>query len=526
MLWRDHLEGWNFSPVTWLVSLLVCAVTTATALWVGLQYAQQLVDHRESIVARDVVAAIERIIATVEREGSLHVAPLAGRPCAEIGRPLHERESYIPYARAAAVVANGVMYCSSARGEINVPLNWYFGDNKAGVRQPRIVLVGRTPFREQAPALVLYLPSATEPSQGAIFLIDSTYLVDTLGHGKEFGAGTIALSVGEATMDQDGTYRATPAPIPRSTLARSAAYPLAVAVVASPAFSSELRHRYALFIGAIGLLLGLLAVAGFLAVAAPKRLLLQAVRHGLRRGEFHLAYQPIVAVRTRETIGVEAFLRWRHPRWGMIPPSSFIETVESTAVIDDITRFVLHQAVADMNRYRPPRALHVAVNVAPLNLRRKGFAAELAALQASMPDGSGLVVEITERHLLADHGAAMEAFDRLHHAGIRLAVDDFGTRNNNLDMIRNFPFDYLKIDRQFTQDVSPDGRALLRSIVAMAHHFRLVVIAEGIESEAQHALLAELGVDCAQGYLYRRPASAREILGDGEEQEAEAVVAA
>jgi EAL domain-containing protein (putative c-di-GMP-specific phosphodiesterase class I) len=143
-----------------------------------------------------------------------------------------------------------------------------------------------------------------------------------------------------------------------------------------------------------------------------------------------------------------------------------------------------------------------------------------------MPDGSGLVMEITERHLLADHGAAMEAFDRLHHAGIRLAVDDFGTRNNNLDMIRNFPFDYLKIDRQFTQDVSPDGRALLRSIVAMAHHFRLVVIAEGIESEAQHALLAEVGVDCAQGYLYRRPASAREILGDGEVQESKAVVAA
>ncbi|MGO4277893.1 MULTISPECIES: EAL domain-containing protein [Cupriavidus] len=526
MAWRDRFEGWSFSPVTWLVSLVVCAVTTASALWVGQQYAQQLVDRRESIVAQDVVAAIERIIATVEREGALHVAPLAGRPCAEIGRPLRERESYIPYARAAAVVANDVIYCSSARGEIKVPLSWYFGDNKAAARQQRIVLVGRTPFREQAPALVLYLPSATEPSQGAIFLIDGTYLVDTLAHGKEFGAGTIALSVGEATMDQDGTYRDAPTAIPRSTLARSTAYPLTVAVAASPAFSSELLHRYALFIGAIGLLLGLLAVAGFLAVAAPKRLLLQAVRQGLRRGEFHLAYQPIVAVRTRETIGVEAFLRWRHPRWGMIPPSSFIETVESTAVIDDITRFVLHQAVDDMNRYRPTRALHVAVNVAPLNLRRKGFAAELAALQASMPDGSGLVMEITERHLLADHGAAMEAFDRLHHAGIRLAVDDFGTRNNNLDMIRNFPFDYLKIDRQFTQDVSPDGRALLRSIVAMAHHFRLVVIAEGIESEAQHALLAEVGVDCAQGYLYRRPASAREILGDGEVQESKAVVAA
>ncbi|WP_187645138.1 hypothetical protein [Cupriavidus campinensis] len=96
MAWRDRFEGWSFSPVTWMVSLLVCAVTTATALWVGEQYAQQLVDRRESMVARDVVAAIERIIATVEREGGRHVAPLAGKPCAEIGRPLRERESYIP----------------------------------------------------------------------------------------------------------------------------------------------------------------------------------------------------------------------------------------------------------------------------------------------------------------------------------------------------------------------------------------------------------------------------------------------
>ncbi len=258
MLWRDHLEGWNFSPVTWLVSLLVCAVTTATALWVGLQYAQRLVDHRESTVARDVVAAIERIIATVEREGSLHVAPLAGRPCAEIGRPLHERES-CSSARAAAVVANGVMYCSSARGEINVPLNWYFRRQQGRRATAAHRAGGAHAVPRAGGARAGAVPAQRHRALAAarFFLIDSTYLVDTLGHGEEFGAGTIALSVGEATMDQDGTYRATPTAIPRSTLARSAAYPLAVAVVASPAFSSELRHRYALFIGAIGLLLGL-----------------------------------------------------------------------------------------------------------------------------------------------------------------------------------------------------------------------------------------------------------------------------
>lgn len=187
--------------------------------------------------------------------------------------------------------------------------------------------------------------------------------------------------------------------------------------------------------------------------------------------------------------------------------------IESTPLIDDITHFVLRRVVEDINRYGPSAPLHVAVNAAPLSLRRRTFLGDLAALQRAMPDGSGLVLEITERHLLADSGATREAFDRLHQAGIRLAVDDFGTRNSNLDLIKSFPFDYLKIDRQFTQDVDANAQALLRSIVNMAHHFHLVVIAEGIETEAQHALIVEAGVDWAQGYLYQRPAAPASILG-------------
>lgn len=512
--WRDRLDGWSFSPVSWLVSLLVCALTTAGAVWLGLQYATQLADRRESMIGRDVLASLERIIGTVEREGGPRVAPLAGRPCAEIGATLHERQSYIPYVRVAATVSHGIVQCSSSRGQVRVPLNWYFGDEPHAARLQRIVLIGGSPFRDRAPALALYVPRAGAAEDGALFLIDGPYLTDTLAHGTEFGADTVALNVGSATMYQDGTFRDAPPSLAGRTVTRSGAYPrISVTVAASPQFAAELQRRYALMSGAIGLMTGLLGIAAFLIVAAPRRLLLQAVRQGLRRGEFHAVYQPIVAVRTRETVGVEALLRWKHPRWGMIPPSSFIEIVESTPVIDDITRLVVRQAVADVKRYQPAQPLHVAVNVAPLTLRRKTFAAELAGLQAAMPDGSVLVVEITERHLLADQGATMEAFDRLHRSGIRLAVDDFGTRNSNLDMIRKFPFDYLKIDRQFTQDVSPDGRALLRSIVAMAHHFRLVVVAEGIETEAQHRLMAEIGVDCAQGYLYRRPGTAAEILG-------------
>ncbi|REF02034.1 diguanylate phosphodiesterase [Cupriavidus plantarum] len=524
--WRDVLGGgWTPSPATLLLWLAVCTVSTSAALWAGARVTDDVIAKRERAIASDVVVAITRMMGVVETHGRRRMDGLIGQSCAAIGDALTERQSYIPYLRAAATVADGVAYCSSTRGSIRVPLSWYFGKSfekggtAAGGR--RIALVGRTPFRDAAPTLVLFEPTdPSDASRGILYLIEGVYVVDALAHGQGFGAGVVALTVGNASIYQDGTFqdgpfREGPAPPGYGTRATSARFPITVAAVADPGFVAATSRKYGLMFGAIGLLAGLLLLTIFLIVAAPRRLLLQAVRQGLKRDQFFVVYQPIVSVRTRQRVGVEALLRWRHPRWGMIPPGSYIETVESTPLIADITRFVMRRVVEDVERYRPAMPMHIAVNVPPLNLRRRGFEAEAAALQTRMPDGAALVLEITERHLLADRGQAMEAFDRLRRAGIRLSVDDFGTRNSNLDLIRSFPFDYLKIDSQFTQSVDDDAKALLASIVAMAHHFRLVVVAEGIETEAQHALLAEIGVDCAQGYLYQRPASAEAVLGAG-----------
>lgn len=536
-----------------LLWLAICTCTTAAALWFGGRHADDVIRQREHAIAAEVVASLEHMIGSVARHGQGRIGPLAGQPCSAIAAALNERQSYVPYLRAAATVADGVAYCSSTRGSIRVPLSWYFGaatDTHARL----IALAGRTPFREGAPALVLFEPASGAPAnatadattdtkagtatdvnadaqaggRGVLYLIEGVYLVDALMHGTGFGAGEVVASVGRSSIYQDGTFRDAPVPEGTSTRVRSQTFPLLVTVTASPAFVEATTRRYALMFGPIGLLIGLLLLAGFLIVAAPRRLLLQAVRTGLRRDQFTVVYQPIVSVRTRQRVGVEALLRWRHPRWGTIPPGSYIEVVESTPLIVDITRFVLQRVVEDIERYRPAMPMHIAVNVAPLNIRRKDFEAELIALQNRMPAGAALVLELTERHLLADQGVVMEAFDRLRRAGIRLAVDDFGTRNSNLDLLRTFPFDYLKIDRQFTQDVDEDAKALLASIVAMAHHFRLVVVAEGIETEAQHALLAEIGVDCAQGYLYQRPAGPATVLAasGGAEIEREASAAA
>lgn len=510
--WQERFGGWHVSPLALLVWLGTCLCFVAVAVWLGRQRADHLVTQREASIGAEIVAALERVAETVDTLGRQHVAPLAGKPCGQADRALATAHSFIPYIRTAALVERGVIYCSGTRGPVNVPLTYYFADPQPGLSH-RLMLVQGTPFREYAPALAMFLPQPGQPDRGSFMLIEGRYVTDALSHGLGFGASEIVLTVGQASIYHDGTYLPAPAASVDGVTTLSKAWPMQVKVLASFEYVNAMHRKYDLLYGAIGLLAGLLVVALFLLVAAPRRLLLQAVRQALKRSEFHLVYQPIVEVHSRQWIGAEALLRWQHPRWGSIPPGSYIETVESTPLIDDITHFVLRRVVEDINRYGPSAPLHVAVNAAPLSLRRRTFLGDLAALQRAMPDGSGLVLEITERHLLADSGATREAFDRLHQAGIRLAVDDFGTRNSNLDLIKSFPFDYLKIDRQFTQDVDPNAQALLRSIVNMAHHFHLVVIAEGIETEAQHALIVEAGVDWAQGYLYQRPAAPASILG-------------
>ena len=509
--WQERFGGWHVSPLALLGWLFTCLCFVGVAVWLGRQHADHLVTQREAGIGAEIVATLERVAETVEAQGRQHVAPLVGKPCAQVNRALATSHSFIPYIRTAAMVERGVIYCSGTRGPVSVPLSYYFSDPQPGVAH-RLMLVQGTPFREYAPALAMFLPQPGQPDLGSFLLIDGRYVTDALSHGLGFGASEVVLTVGQASIYHDGTYLPAPIEVAGGVATLSKTWPMQVTVLASFEYVTAMHRKYDLLYGAIGLLAGLLVVAVFLLVAAPRRLLLQAVRQALKRGEFHLVYQPIVEVHSRQWMGAEALLRWQHPRWGSIPPGSYIETVESTPLIDDITHFVLRRVVEDINRYGPSAPLHVAVNAAPLSLRRRTFLGDLDALQRAMPDGSGLVLEITERHLLADSGATRDAFDRLHQAGIRLAVDDFGTRNSNLDLIRSFPFDYLKIDRQFTQDVDANAQALLRSIVSMAHHFHLVVIAEGIETEAQHALIVEAGVDWAQGYLYQRPAAPASIL--------------
>ncbi len=235
------------------------------------------------------------------------------------------------------------------------------------------------------------------------------------------------------------------------------------------------------------------------------------LRRALDNGEMVLWYQPKVSVRTRKILGFEALMRWRDPESAlMVPPAQFIPLMEQTGLILQAGRWALFQVARDCSAcseagIKPPR---VAVNVSPIQLRQKDFTATvIEAAQKFKEGGAQFDLEITESTIMADVDAIIPILQTIRGLGVGIAVDDFGTGYSSLAYIARLPIQDLKIDRSFivgmTQD--EDSLAIVKSIIFLAHSLRLNVVAEGVETEEQAAILLELGCDEMQGYLISRP---------------------
>ncbi|GAA1897943.1 hypothetical protein GCM10009814_29320 [Lapillicoccus jejuensis] len=243
------------------------------------------------------------------------------------------------------------------------------------------------------------------------------------------------------------------------------------------------------------------------------------LRHALERGELEVFYQPVVRGTPAVLCGVEALLRWNHPERGLVPPLEFVPLAEASGDIDAIGRWVLTQAAAQVavwHRELPgAEDLELAVNLSPVQLRDPGLLTIVgdALHQAGLAPGH-LIVEVTESMLLSDLDLARRQLDALRTLGIQVAIDDFGTGYSSLSYLARLPADQVKIDKSFVRDLGEDRSPsvpLVRSIVEMARALGLDVQAEGVEETVQETILAELGCDRAQGYLYSRPVPAAQL---------------
>jgi diguanylate cyclase (GGDEF)-like protein len=246
---------------------------------------------------------------------------------------------------------------------------------------------------------------------------------------------------------------------------------------------------------------------------ALQRLTLEnALRRGLERNEFELHYQPIVDGRTGAPVGAEALVRWRHPDLGLLLPSEFVPLAEENGLIIPLGEWVLQEACRQNLAWQQgglPR-LRVVVNLSSRQLRRTLPDIVARTLQATGLESRFLGLELTESLLVKHHREDTDTLHDLRAMGLHLAVDDFGTGYSSFSYLKHLPLDALKIDRSFVREVtiSPDDAAITTAIIAMAHALGLEVVGEGIETEAQRAVLREQGCDAMQGYLFSRPVPA------------------
>jgi diguanylate cyclase (GGDEF)-like protein/PAS domain S-box-containing protein len=252
---------------------------------------------------------------------------------------------------------------------------------------------------------------------------------------------------------------------------------------------------------------------GMIVATADKLEFEHDLRHALINGELSLHYQPQVSCITGEVIGMEALLRWSHPRRGSIPPSHFIPLAEATGLIVPIGEWAIRTACHEGKELQDTlgRELVIAVNLSPRQFRQKNLASQVSrALRESGLAARCLEIEITEQTLMSSSATTNEALMQLRKLGVKIAIDDFGTGFSSFSYLLQYEVDRLKIDRSFVNRSAndPNAAAIVRAIISMAHGLNLKVVAEGVETTGQLDFLLRRRCDEAQGFYFGKPVPA------------------
>jgi EAL domain-containing protein (putative c-di-GMP-specific phosphodiesterase class I) len=237
----------------------------------------------------------------------------------------------------------------------------------------------------------------------------------------------------------------------------------------------------------------------------------------LSEGELVLHYQPQVGAENGRIVGLEALVRWQHPERGLLLPGAFIGIAEESDLIDSISEWVLRNALSDVERWRSADrpAVRVAINISARQFVRESSIRRILAVLEDLSPRAGdleLELEVTEA-AMEDADSIIGVMSQLKRSGVMLVIDDFGKGHSSLSRLKDLPVDALKIDQSFVRDITEDrdDKVIASAIIAMAHSLGLRVIGEGVENEAQVAVLQELGCDELQGFYYSEAVSAKRI---------------
>ena len=243
-----------------------------------------------------------------------------------------------------------------------------------------------------------------------------------------------------------------------------------------------------------------------------RRLLERDLRQALAGGQFELHYQPLVGCGTDDVLGFEALVRWRHPERGLVSPVEFIPVAEESGLIMPLGEWVMRTACAEAASWQNSKK--IAVNLSPVQFRHADLAKQILTILAETGLAPNrLELEITEGVLIEETERTLATLGQLKAAGVSVSLDDFGTGYSSLSYLQRFAFDKIKIDRSFIWEMerNADSMAIVRSVIALGRSLRITVIAEGVETAAQLALLQDENCDQVQGFLLGRPMPAGEL---------------
>lgn len=497
-----------------LVTLSAAALPLLLVLPVVLHESQRQLAGEAAVTAGVLRRQLENILLRAE-DVTQRLAPTLRRPCEEVLALLRQLGSLQPYFRSLLLVRDDIVYCSSVYGMPNAPLI-ALSPQEHVPKGMYVTPVAGTLLVPDRPAVMV--SRGLRDGTGVVAFLDAQYLYDLKLAAARNGVYDVDILLGPhgiPLLDAGERQRGPRPARPDTQQSASTMFPVQVRVTPLDAQRATVRAQvwqgYAAFLVLACVLCGYGAhrVYGW-RVSIPGE-----IRKGMRLRQFHLVYQPVIDMATGRMSGVEALLRWQHPRLGSVRPDLFIAAAEEHHIIDDLTRHMFQLAAHDLAILNLPPGSHLGVNVCGAHMVSDRFVADVDGLLARVRDHGdiALVLEVTERHPLPDTPAVGAHMAALRERGVRWALDDFGTGHSSLSYLQTLQVNYLKIDRAFVSTAGTEAvsNVVLDTIIGLAQQLGLAMIAEGVETAAQENYLRGKGVQYAQGYLFARPMPARDL---------------
>lgn len=493
-----------YSATVGLVIFLLFIIITLTVIW-----------HRRSESHDRLASNTQHYVEKSLAELHSRLAPLESATqfsCESISSDLTQRAAFTLNIRAILLVASKIAFCSSATGSMQVNIARISPETDTS-KDVDLRLIPETPMVPGKPAMVLWLKDPRFPDSGVMTTLDinlTSYLLLASRQPEIRGIAIVAGHKALTSWEQKVNDLST---LPRHPLRTVTipGYPLTLLL-----YGETLPLRDINMVLLAGLLIGLLGACAFFLLVTLRLRPGKEILLGIKRGEFHVEYQPVIEAATGKTCGLEALLRWTHPTEGRIPPDTFISYAEGKNLIAPLTRHLFELVARDSHKFRHavPAGTDINLNLSPNHLADSSFCRDVSCwLQAMPQDHFNYVFEITERAMVSEHNA-VEMFNWIRNQGISIAIDDFGTGHSALIYLEKFNFDYLKIDRGFVQSIGHETLTspVLDAVLTLAKKLGLHTVAEGVETSEQAHWLLQRGVSHLQGYLFSHPRTVSQLI--------------